>query len=335
MLHIGYEDTSGTIYQGDTPSVLREMASESVDCIITSPPYYGLRDYGESGQIGLEETPEEYIEKLVDVFREARRVLKNDGTLWLNLGDSYSGSGKGPDGKRSVITNHAAGVAKPYTGLPPKNLIGIPWRVALALQADGWILRQDIIWNKPNPMPESVTDRCTKSHEYIFLFARSPRYYFDGEAIKEPVAESSIKRLAQNIEEQAGSDRVPGREKPMKAVIGRANKGYNKDAFNHPQSEQRGISSNFGDFIFRNKRSVWTVTTKPFKFAHFAVFPPDLIEPMVRAGCPVGGTVMDVFMGSGTTALVAKRLNRKYIGIELNHAYIAIAKDRLRQDNLL
>lgn len=339
MKETAYQGANGVIQHGDALEVLRSFPEASMNCIITSPPYYGLRDYGVDGQIGLEKTPEEYVAALVAVFHEARRVLKDDGTLWLNLGDSYAGSGKGQfsDEEHDPKKNKTDGMKldAERSGLPSKNLIGIPWRVALALQADGWILRQDIIWAKPNPMPESVTDRCTKSHEYIFLLSKSPKYYFDHEAIKEPVAESSIKRLAQNIEAQKGSDRVPGKTNgPMKAV-GRAKRGYTAGAYTHPQSEQRGTGANFGDFDTRNKRSVWTVTTKPFKEAHFAVFPPDLIEPMVKAGCTVGGTILDPFMGSGTTALVASGLGRKYVGIELNEEYIKIAKKRLSQTPLV
>ncbi len=261
---------------GDCIASMRGLPDQSVNMCVTSPPYFGLRDYGHDGQIGLEATPDAFVARLVDVFREVRRVLRDDGTLWLNLGDSY---------------------------WKDKNLLGIPWRVAFALQADGWYLRQDIIWHKPNPMPESVRDRCTKAHEYLFLLSKSDRYFFDAEAIKEPAAESSLSRLAQNVEAQTGSSRVPGKTNGTMRAVG-------------------------GDM--RNRRSVWTVTTKPFKGAHFATFPPDLIEPCILAGCPVGGTVLDPFGGSGTTAGVAVKHGRKAILCELNPAYAALVPDRVR-----
>ncbi len=267
---------------GDCIESMRGLPDQSVHTCVTSPPYFGLRDYGHDGQIGLEPTPDEFVTKLVEVFREVRRVLRNDGTLWLNLGDSYarqggreSTQGRHWDGREADpgamhSTRHASDI-----GLKPKDLIGIPWRVAFALQADGWYLRQDIIWHKPNPMPESVTDRCTKAHEYIFLLSKSQRYYFDLEAMKEKATGSAL-----------------ANEK-------------------------------------RNRRSVWTVTTKPFKGAHFATFPPDLIEPCIKAGCPEGGTVLDPFGGSGTTGLVAQTWGRKFILCELNSEYAQMAQNRI------
>lgn len=293
------------LYTGDCLSILDALPDQSVQTCITSPPYFGLRDYGVDGQIGLEDTPEAFTLRLVEVFREVRRVLRNDGTLWLNLGDSYAAN-RGyqvPDGKHTDVGNAKA--SKVPAGLKVKDLIGIPWRVAFALQADGWYLRQDIIWSKPNPMPESVKDRCTKSHEYIFLLSKSARYYFDNEAIKEPLAASSVARLSQsNLENQRGSDRVPGKTNGnMKAV---------------------------SDGDTRNKRSVWTVTTKPYKGAHFATFPPALIEPCVLAGAPEGGVVLDPFSGSGTTGQVALAHGRKYIGIELNSEYQKLAIKRIK-----
>ena len=259
---------------------LRSLDADSVHCVITSPPYWGLRDYGDPGQLGLEATPQDFVASMVAVFDEVRRVLHPSGTLWLNLGDSYNA----------------------------KQLAGIPWRVAFALQAAGWWLRQEVIWHKPNPMPESCTDRCTKAHEYIFLLSKSARYFYDADAIKEAAAESSIERLAQpTLADQVGSNRVPGKTNgTMKAVGGDS----------------------------RNKRSVWTVTTTPYKGAHFATFPEKLIEPCIKAGCPEGGTVLDPFMGSGTTAYVARELGRDYIGVELNQEYIDLANRRLEQ-NLL
>jgi DNA modification methylase len=277
------------ILVGDALSQLKKLEDGSVNTCITSPPYWGLRDYGVGGQLGLENTPEEYVENLVNIFREVRRVLKDDGTLWLNLGDSYAGSGKGRNGDGShglgsikQASNRGAvnGILrKNDTGkLKPKDLVGIPWRVAFALQADGWYLRQDIIWHKPNPMPESVKDRCTKAHEYIFLLSKSQKYYFDSEAIKEPTTDK----------------RAPGN---------------------------------------RNKRSVWTVTTKPFKGAHFATFPLDLIEPCVLAGSPKGGVVLDPFFGSGTTGVVAEKNERRCVGIELNADYVKLAITRINKGN--
>lgn len=303
------------ILYGDCVQLLRQYADMGLEAhtCVTSPPYFGLRDYGNDGQIGLEPTPDEYVSKLVEVFREVRRVLRDDGTLWLNLGDSYARTG-GTDRKvsvsakvgstRNTLSNIADRKQRAPSGLKEKDLIGIPWRVAFALQADGWYLRQDIIWAKPNPMPESVTDRCTKSHEYIFLLSKSPRYYFDHEAIKEPVTASTRSRLAQKVSVQAGSDRVPGKTNGnMKAV---------------------------GDGETRNRRDVWSVATRPYKGAHFATFPPDLIEPCVLAGCPVGGTVLDPFMGSGTTAMVAKQHGREWVGCELNEEYRPLIEERTK-----
>ena len=301
---------------GDCRNLLREMAEKSVHTCVTSPPYFGLRDYGMDDQIGLEQTPEAFVAEMVAVFREVKRVLRDDGTLWLNLGDSYASYRDGkatPDTTRgdsegTLVPKGSAKnrMASTFAGssIKHKDLIGIPWRVALALQADGWYLRQDIIWHKPNPMPESVTDRCTKAHEYIFLLSKSPQYYFDNEAIKEPVANSSVSRLSQNnLSNQLGSNRVPFKTNgTMKAV---------------------------GNTENRNKRSVWTITTKPFKGAHFATFPPDLIEPCILAGCPEGGTVLDPFGGAGTTGLVASSHNRNSILCELNPEYAQLALDRI------
>jgi DNA modification methylase len=308
-----------TILHGDVLDKLKEIETESIQCVVTSPPYWGLRDYGSDGQLGLEETPEEYVENMVKVFREVKRVLKHDGTVWLNLGDSYSSGSGGYDDKymhNSTSGTPSGGVrksvsaSKPF-GLPTKNLVGIPWRVAFALQADGWYLRQDIIWHKPNPMPEPVTDRCTKSHEYIFLLTKSAKYFYDNDAVREPVAESSIGRLNQNIDQQVGTTRANGGKKSngnLKAV-GDIEKG-------------------------RNKRSVWTITTKPYKEAHFAVFPPKIPELCIKAGSKEGDIVLDPFFGSGTTGWVAQRLGRKWIGVELNAEYIKIAEKRFAQREL-
>lgn len=354
------------IIQGDCLDVLKSLPDGLVNTCITSPPYFGLRDYGtatwEGGnpdckhrreskksdktitghknfddmpgvgdaiyksicplcgavridqQIGLEETPDEYVQRLVEVFREVRRVLRDDGTLWLNLGDSYNGSGKGAwdvtDVQKEVYVPPKGTKATKINGLKPKDLIGIPWRVAFALQADGWYLRQDIIWHKPNPMPESVKDRCTKAHEYIFLLSKSQRYYYDYEAIKEPST---------------------GDSKGCSASFKRENSKRGESICpNSPMPTHRPDREDVQyDGDTRNKRSVWTVATKPFSEAHFATFPEELINPCVLAGSPEGGLVYDPFMGAGTTAYVAKKLGRHFLGSELNPEYIAIANKRI------
>jgi DNA modification methylase len=298
--------------------MLKTLPDESVHCCVTSPPYWGLRDYGVDGQLGLEKTPEEYTEKMTAVFREVRRVLRPEGTLWLNLGDSYAGSGMGganypESASEKQLSNTGSTTCKGRggyvaPGLKPKDLCGIPWRVAFALQADGWYLRQDIIWHKPNPMPESVTDRCTKAHEYIFLMSKSQRYYYDAEAVKEPFADERMGNPKGGGQYSVGS----GRNDNGALKTGK----WNED----------------GKATGRNCRSVWTVATHPYKEAHFATFPPDLIEPCILAGCPEGGTVLDPFFGSGTTGLVCSRLNREYIGIELNGEYVEMAKRRIEGD---
>lgn len=355
-------ENRGAILNGDSLSTLKELSDKSVNCIITSPPYFGLRDYGtakwEGGdpncdhiadesktkvfgneefnkdrpsrketkiagyfedichkcgakkidyQIGLEKTVDEYVNKLVEIFRECRRVLRDDGTFWLNLGDSYYGSGKGQtkngcdDPKQPKLNGMKLSVHKNEI-LKPKDLIGIPWKVAFALQSDGWYLRQDIIWQKGNPMPESVTDRCTRSHEYIFLLSKKPKYHFDHKAIQEPVVN-------------------PG--KPRK--------------FRDAKENSAGTMRNDNGRVFipkdkRNKRSVWSINPKPYRGAHFATFPVDLVLPCLLAGCPENGVVLDPFFGAGTTGLVAQRNNRKFIGIELNSEYVELAKNRLNED---
>jgi DNA modification methylase len=339
-----------TILQGNVLERTKDIESNSVQCCVTSPPYWGLRDYGtatwEGGdencshkrdskasescttghvnlegsvgdgiyksvckrcgavrvdnQLGLEETPEEYVENMVKVFRDIRRVLKDDGTLWLNLGDSYCGTGHKGDSKDPKHSDGRSGQKKAVNnkiqGLKPKDLVGIPWRVALALQDDGWYLRQDIIWHKPNPMPEPVTDRCTKAHEYIFLMSKSPKYYYDADALKEKAT-------------YAGESRGKSRNIDSKKMSVMDNKQYE----------------------YRNKRSVWTINTKPYKEAHFAVFPTKLPELCIRAGTKEGDTVLDPFFGSGTTGWVARELGRNYLGIELNPEYIKIAEGRFSQ----
>ena len=298
------------ILLGDCIESMRGLPDRSVQTCVTSPPYFGLRDYGHDGQIGLEPTPDAYVAKMVEVFREVRRLLADDGTLWLNLGDSYAAnrayqvpSTKG--GPKHSDSQSAGGKGSVVPdGLKPKDLIGIPWRVAFALQADGWYLRQDIIWHKPNPMPESVRDRCTKAHEYIFLLSKSERYYFDSEAMKEPAIHAG-----EIVKNNNGKNGQIGK-------YGATRTGFLKD---------EGVL--VADM--RNRRSVWTVTTKPFKGAHFATFPPDLIEPCIFAGSRVGDVVLDPFGGAGTTGLVSQKHGRKYILCELNPEYARMAEKRI------
>ncbi len=303
------------IYHGNALDVLREMPDEHVNCCVTSPPYWGLRDYGVDGQLGLEKTPDEYVENLVAVFRGVKRVLRDDGTLWLVIGDSYANDGKwgGSTGGKHVAALHGTSVGrgKRNTGLKPKDMVGIPWRVAFALQADGWWLRQDIIWHKPNPMPESVQDRCTKAHEYIFLLSKSAQYYYDAGAIKEPLS-TDPESWGRHSKKDPGTQAM--RPRPM---------------FGADRGGRDGTE--WGDGETRNRRTVWTVPTQPYPEAHYAVYPPKLIEPCIKAGCPAGGTVLDPFLGSGTTADVARNLGRRCVGIELNAAHIELCKKRLAQ----
>ena len=321
------------IILADAVEGLRRIPAESINTVVTSPPYYGLRDYGVDGQIGLEKSSTEYIARLVEVFREVWRVLKPDGTVWVVIGDSYAhdskwGGSSGGKHAKALHGNTGIGRTRTTTGLKEKDLIGIPWMFAFAMRDDGWWLRQDIVWAKPNPMPESVRDRCTRSHEYIFMFSKSRKYYFDGEAISEPTAESTTKRLAQNIDAQTGSARVPGKTNgPMKAVAPRY--GGNKYTAT-PDKFYRTKSGNAYDYRpRRNKRDVWTVTTRGYKGAHFATFPPDLIRPCVLAGCPEGGVVLDPFCGSGTTLQVARECGRDGVGIELNKEYLSLIVNRV------
>jgi DNA modification methylase len=337
-----YERAGITLFHGDALETLRELPEQSLHCCVTSPPYWGLRDYGVAGQLGLERTPEEYIANMVQVFHEVKRVLRDDGTLWLNMGDSYAGGGnyRGVNSLETLTVKQqsnrgARGLCqelggKVPNGCKPKDLVGIPWMLAFALRTDGWYLRSDIIWSKPNPMPESVTDRPTKAHEYIFLLSKSEKYFYDAEAIAEPLAVSSIERLSQaTLLQQKGSLRVPGKTNgPMKAVGTPRQDG---DRWNVNGAGFLGEGDCNGT---RNKRSVWEVVTQSFSEAHFATFPEELIKPCILAGCPAGGIVLDPFMGSGTTGLVARHLNCKAIGIELNEEYIRIAMKRLRQDVL-
>jgi DNA modification methylase len=337
--------TTQRIIPGDCIAGLRTLPDASVHCCVTSPPYWGLRDYGHDGQIGLEATPEAYVARMVEVFREVRRVLRDDGTLWLNLGDSYAGSW-GNQGRKETrggqrpvngpmlqrISAKAvhdeeccldedclcdAGLAggiypdkKSHTGswvndhptLKAKDLVGIPWRVAFALQADGWWLRQDIIWHKPNPMPESVRDRCTKAHEYVFLLTKSQRYFYDAEAVSETAIHQDAKGIPYATRRVMDGNPT---------VISRQSLEYDAKPT-------------------RNRRSVWTITTKPYGGAHFAVMPADLVEPCIKAGCPEGGTVLDPFAGSGTTLAVAAELGRNAIGCELSPVYIELAERRIK-----
>ena len=341
---------------GNCLDVLKKMPAKSIHTCVTSPPYWGLRDYGNDGQLGLEKTPKEFVDNLVKVFREVKRVLRDDGTLWLNLGDSYSSGGRTSTTNQTVRGDKDYGVTRPAVckDIKPKDLVGIPWKVAFALQEDGWYLRQDIIWNKPNPMPESVKDRCTKAHEYIFLLSKQPKYYFDNESIKDKSLTQNIqsnnqklskyknfeeeKKYRQGIHHKRGENIVISRPKlPSKKqffdLVNVLSEEYNSInyALTYEETHFDTVITNES----KNKRSVWTVTTKPYKEAHFATYPPDLIEPCILAGCPKGGTVLDPFGGSGTTALVADRLGRDAIIIELNKEYAKIAEKRLIGDNSL
>jgi DNA modification methylase len=379
------------LVQGDARQI--PLADESIHCCVTSPPYWGLRDYGVSGQIGLEKTPEEYIRVMVDVFREVKRILRDDGTLWLNMGDSYCSSANGNKNcDSSTLTTRADGTRKrdvqetgriarddskgrgtsarcdgrgghvyygpknqpnrlSLPGFKPKDLIGIPWMLAFALRADGWYLRSDIIWSKPNPMPESVTDRPTKAHEYIFLLSKCERYYYDAEAIKERVTGEAHAR-GDGVNPKAKA--IPtgwdistgngGHGKIHKQGRNKQGEGHRRYAGFNERWDQREASRNKQNESFssavsglvekRNKRTVWEVNPQPFPEAHFATFPEELIKPCILAGCPAGGTVLDPFIGSGTTALVARNLQCNAVGLELNATYIEIAKRRLGQEVL-
>jgi len=317
------------------------LADGSVNCVITSPPYYGLRDYGVDGQIGLEQTPAEYVTNLVQVFREVWRVLRDDGNVWLNLGDSYAGNmSRASNGGRAGYGTPREGIfSRGGEGIKDKDLIGIPWSVAFALRDDGWYLRQDIIWAKPNPMPESVKDRCTKAHEYVFLLTKSARYYYDYEAVLEPATGFDGRKDTK----MKGSDKyangsVPNQQPQTVAVKGheRWTHTLTTGATGEPHSgylnPDGSLRVHLKDGVpARNKRSVWTVSTKPYKGAHFATFPPKLIEPMILAGCPKGGVVLDPFVGSGTTVMVANQLGRQGIGIDLNPKYLKLAQERVKE----
>jgi DNA modification methylase len=331
-----------------------------VDCVVTSPPYWGLRDYGSAGQIGLERTPDAYVRDLVAVFAEVRRVLKPEGTVWCNLGDSYGspcGGGYGPASTLAGFTNpntkgrqmYAPNRVRVQTDVKAKDLVGIPWRVAFALQADGWYLRSDIIWSKPNPMPESVTDRPTKAHEYLFLLTKSERYFYDASAIAEPVSAAMLMEMEQGYDGLGLKDyEAAGVQNPstVKArIIANArrkadasNNGRSQQATN-PESERRDEIGTFNNNprlrpnLTRNRRSVWTVNTMPYAGAHFATMPEKLVEPCILAGCPLGGLVLDPFVGSGTVVAVAQRLGRRGVGVDLS--YQQLAKERTAQRGLI
>lgn len=298
-----------TCINGDALRVLKEMPSQFVDCCVTSPPYYALRDYGVDGQIGIEETPDKFVENLKNVFHEVKRVLKDDGTLWLNIGDCYCNSNGYArasaqfqrKGRNDANANDRDLTALHNSGFKTKDLIGIPWMLAFALRTDGWYLRQDIIWHKPNPMPESVRDRCTKAHEYIFLLSKSPQYYYDADAIKEPTVSRDTNVRDRDVSKL---NNTPGR------------------------TRMAGLKTN--DYEMRNKRDVWTVSTKPLREEHYAAYPEELIAPCILAGCRKDGIVLDPFFGSGTTGRVAGKYNRNYIGIELNPEYVRMNERRTK-----
>ena len=317
------------VLHGDCRTILPTLAENTIDCCVTSPPYFGLRNYCHEDQIGLETTPNKYVAELVSVFREVRRVLKDDGTLWLNLGDSYAGSGKGQwngganDPKNKKTQGMKIDIQRPSSiGLKPKDLIGIPWRVAFALQADGWWLRQDIIWSKPNPMPESVKDRCTKSHEYIFMLSKSARYYYDADAIAEDAIYSGL--AGQDASGFKDAKLFDGKHSDKQRGHSRRHAGFN-DRWDAMSKEGQCSGK-------RNKRSVWNVATTPFKGSHFATFPPDLIEPCILAGSRKGGIILDPFGGAGTTGLVADRNGRNALLIEINEEYKNMAQNRIFDD---
>lgn len=340
-----------TILQGDVREVLPTLPDESVHCVVTSPPYWGLRDYGCEGQLGLEATPELYISAMTSVFREVRRVLRSDGTLWLNMGDSYCSTDKWGGGslentgKQTVAVDGTVPAweatrrrKEPIAGLKPKDLCGIPWMLAFALRADGWYLRSEIIWAKPNGMPGSQQDRCTSSHETIFQMSKSERYWSDFDAIKTPPRESTLLRLAQDVQSQAGSHRANGGAKTngtMKAVQRRSDKqrGHSRrhNGFNDRWDQMSVAEQQSTPAMMRD---VWFVPPANCDDAHFAVMPEEVAKRCILAGCPTGGTVLDPFGGSGTTALVARDNGCKAILIELSAEYIEIAKRRLSQEVL-
>lgn len=346
------------ILRGHVIDRLGELPDGSVHCVVTSPPYWGLRDYGVAGQLGMEATPQQYVVNMVAVFREVRRVLRKDGTAWVNMGDCYAGSwgaqGHFVDGKlvsrggigwdrakaAAVRKQGRTGSIPQNSGLKAKDLVGIPWRLAFALQADGWWLRQDIVWSKPNPMPESITDRCTKSHEFIFLLSKSAKYYYDADSIRTPYAEETKALSFETMEfSRRNAEPVSGwnmGEGSHDAIDHATPKSHNGSRFTDGKTvavrARTGKGPRRDNPLGANKRSVWTVATQPYPEAHFATFPEKLIQPCILAGCPVGGTVLDPFNGSGTTGVVALRYHRKYIGIELNPEYADMSERRIADD---
>jgi DNA modification methylase len=348
---------------GDSLEILRTLESDSIHCVVTSPPYWGLRDYGVDGQMGLEGTPAEFIKNMVAVFDEVRRVLRPDGTCWVNMGDSYAAKSTGSLSFRRDRAEVSPTRAAIPDGIKVKDLMGMPWRLAFALQDSGWYLRQDIIWSKPNPMPESVQDRCTKSHEYIFLLTKSARYFYDAEAVKEDCVQEEARPSFRggayignstfdnstggkstdtgNVRRGVGfghgtdaADRGRGRVKKVK-VPGGWDQSEGAHGTIHRDGRAEAIYKEYVPSEKRNKRSVWTISTHSFPEAHFATFPPELAETCIKAGCPVGGIVLDPFFGAGTTGLVADRLQRDCIGIELNPAYAEIARKRIQSESPL
>lgn len=325
---------------GDCLTVLSTLPEQSVQCVVTSPPYWGLRDYGVPEQLGLEPSPCLYVERMIEVFTEVHRVLRTDGTLWLNLGDSYANDGKWggeTGGLQAYLDDNnrkRVGREKRFTGLKPKDLVGVPWRVAFALQAAGWYLRSDIIWSKPNPMPESVQDRPTKAHEYIFLLTKSERYYYNADAIREPFAESTLLEIKQEYRGEGVKDyEAAGVQNPSdvkRRIINKLRSRNTRDGVDTRGGNQaNGSMPTIGSTLGRNKRTVWTVPTAPFPGAHFATFPEALIEPCILAGSRQGDIVLDPFAGSGTVGVVCVKAQRRFIGIELNPEYVALAERRI------
>jgi DNA modification methylase len=336
-----YADELVTLHHGNSIEVLRQIPDESANCCVTSPPYWSMRDYGVEGQIGLEKTPEEYVVKMVELFREVRRVLREDGILWLNLGDGYAGGGRGGnpgDSPHVKQKPNAGSIRKSFevpSGLKTKDLVGAPWMVAFALRADGWYLRQDNVWGKPNGMPESVEDRTTRSHEYVFMLSKSEKYYYNADAVRTAPKPSTETRLKQDLENQIGSMRANGGtrdERPMKCVVRKTDKqrGHSRrhDGFNDRWDAMECDEQMYDG---ANLRDVWWIAPASFKAAHFAVMPEKLATICILAGCPAGGTVIDPFFGAGTTGAVAKCLHSRCIGIELNADYCEIAAERLSQ----
>ncbi len=350
----------GTLHQGDSLEVLRTLPDASAHCCVTSPPYWGLRDYGTAGQIGLEETPDEYVARLLEVFGEVRRVLRDDGSLWLNLGDAYTsnfGKRKRFDAAGTKQQGNPASIGMPgrsVAGLPPKNLIGLPWRVAFALQAAGWYLRCDIIWAKPNPMPESVQDRPTRAHEYLFLLTKSEKYFYDHEAVREPAAAmTEHDATGQGYRapgQKQNSGNRPKLQHPSALTFarevaepdrpGQAHSQHRPDRTTKKRNPRPGVDTRGGGqgsremnypLFTRNRRSVWTIPTEPFPGAHYATFPTELVRPCILAGCPMGGTVLDPFFGSGTVGEVARMFRRQWIGIEISPNSCAIAARRVER----